>query len=116
MKTKIGVDLVDSQRVAKLWQNSGAAFIQRFLSAQEQTFFAKHEKLEYLASRWAAKEALYKSYQGEKDWAWICKFSVLNSANGAPYLKHPELESCEHIQISLSHEKTMAIAFVQRNI
>ena len=73
----------------------------------------KLKKTEFLASRWAAKEALYKCFQGEKSWAWVCQFSVLPGKNRAPSLSHPELTSCQHIAISLSHEKKMAIAFVQ---
>jgi len=56
-------------------------------------------KTEYLAGRWAAKEAIFKTI-GKTE-----KLSILNEVSGKPYvLNHSELS------ISISHEKEYCMA------
>jgi holo-[acyl-carrier protein] synthase len=93
----IGCDIV---KVSRFERNlSKLAF--NILTAPELVEFTESmNKIQYLAGRWAAKEAIFKA-TGHK------RMTVLNKSNGAPYvLDNP------NIQISISHEKEYAIAFV----
>lgn len=62
----IGVDLVRNSKIRHFMQQSYAQrFLKKFLHHQEMEFLEKIEndkqKVEYLASRWAVKEALNKA-------------------------------------------------------
>ena len=62
------------------------------------------QKKEYLAGRFASKEAIFKATQDIN----YLDYAILHGPNGVPYvLHHPE------IQISISHSRTIAIAFVE---
>tara|TARA_B100001248_G_scaffold260398_1_gene248500 strand:+ start:5840 stop:6190 length:351 start_codon:yes stop_codon:yes gene_type:complete len=111
---QIGLDLVENQRIAAAYEKHGERFCRRFLSDKEmQQFYSDYqESISYLASRWAAKEALYKAYQGKKSWTWVCQFSVLAQKEQPPRISHPDFPRCDFISLSLSHEKNMAICMV----
>jgi holo-[acyl-carrier protein] synthase len=72
----------------------------KILTAKEQfEYSSRHNKIEYLAGRWAAKEAVIKA-TGIKD-----NYTILNSANGQPYVDgHPDMK------ISISHDGDYAFA------
>lgn len=90
----IGIDLVDMRRI-----HLDPAFIKHVLTQEEQdqfdTFTHEHRKKEYLAGRFAAKEAIFKA-AGIKEWISL---SVLDDPSGKSYvLNHPEIE------VSISHD------------
>lgn len=107
----IGVDIVEINRIKAV--KNKAKFIEKILSTKEKNVYTtlKNEKrqLEYLASRWAIKEAIYKAAPT------LCKgknfndFSILNKESGAPYLDEPV---ATEIMLTLSHSENYAIAFV----
>ena len=92
----IGCDIVKISR----FKNNLIKLADNILSVREmEEFDLTSNKIQYLAGRWAAKEAIFKA-TGYK------RMTVLNKSNGAPYvLDNPD------IQISISHEKEYAIAF-----
>jgi len=92
----IGIDIVKINRFKKninLWSK-------KILTESEKAELNKSKNhLQYIASRWAAKEAIFKLTNSSK------KFSILNHANGAPYVfEHPNL------YVSISHEREYCIA------
>jgi len=98
----IGTDIVNISRITLR-----ESFVQRILTEDEQkelyTRKSESRRKEYLAGRFAAKEAIFKATQDPK---WL-SYAILNQENGKPYVKdHPE------IQVSLSHDGGYAIAFV----
>lgn len=107
----IGTDIIEIKRIEEL--NHRERFIHKLLSKEEfgmyQSF--KHEKRrnEFLAGRWAVKEALYKALGSYCDGKLYKDFSVMNDAQGKPYLSSPTLES---VHISISHCENYAVAFV----
>ncbi|MDD4212628.1 MAG: 4'-phosphopantetheinyl transferase superfamily protein [Bacilli bacterium] len=107
IKQTIGVDLVDHARFIPFLEDYRK--LKRILSLQEievlQTFTHDGRKLEFVASRFAVKEALIKAGL-TFDYAEV---SILNHENGAPYVVGPFQES---IQVTLSHTHTTSVAFV----
>lgn len=99
----IGIDIVEIDRI-KL----GSAFIKHILTPDEQQELSsrhnEYAKKEYIAGRFAAKEAIFKATQDQT----YLNYSCLNEKSGKPYIKdHPEIE------ISISHDGGIATAIVQ---
>lgn len=71
MLVGIGTDLVNVPRIAKVFARFGDRFLKRAFSESEINVFksrmAGNEQrgMEYLASRWALKEATYKILNGK---------------------------------------------------
>ncbi len=109
----IGIDIVENKRM----ENKDDKFIRRVLSNKEYdiylTFISDTRKVQYLASRFAAKEAIFKACKvGNKDLSYN-DISILNDENHAPYieiLKYTELQ----FNISISHEENYSIAIVMK--
>lgn len=102
----IGVDIVDLDRL----DIDNLHFVERILSINEYTVFknikSKQRQLEFLGGRFAGKEAYLKAYHqgiGGKNFHDI---EILNDETGCPYLND------QKAQISISHEKRYAVAFV----
>ena len=102
----IGVDIVEIKRL----NIENRRFIEKILTNNEIDCFNQlknnKNKLEFLAGRFAAKEAYLKAKQigiGEMSFHDI---EILNKLNGAPYLNDKKA------LISISHEKNYAIAMV----
>lgn len=98
----IGVDIVHITRI-KL-DESFVTFILSKLELEEfNSIKLEKRKKEYLAGRFASKEAIFKATQDPE----YLKYSILYKENGQPYVVgHPE------INISISHDGEYAIAFV----
>jgi phosphopantetheine--protein transferase-like protein len=91
----IGCDVTKISRFA----GKSERFVDKILTPYELAEYkTRHNKAEYLASRWAAKEAVFKA-------TGIKNPSVLNDEFGKPYIiDHPK------IFITISHEKEYAFA------
>ena len=107
----IGVDIVEFDRISRVFDNG--KFVDKILSDKEKKVFTsiKNEKrkLEFLAGRWAAKEAIYKAAPDLCINKAFKDFSILNHESGAPYLDEP-LGS--QIMITISHSENYVVAFV----
>ncbi|PIC99662.1 holo-ACP synthase [Sporosarcina sp. P29] len=109
----IGLDIVELDRVARL-DGRNTKFRERILSERELCVYetlSGHRKIEYLAGRFAAKEAFSKA-RGTGIGA-DCRFldiEVMSEASGRPILYfHSQL-----VQgfISITHTQTVAAAQV----
>ncbi len=102
---KIGIDLVEHKDIV----NRDERFCRRVLSNEELVYYTtindEKRKLEYLASRWATKEAIIKCYEHFIDYS---KIAILNKKNGAPYALIEN--KAVKLQISLSHTDNYSIA------
>jgi len=100
---KIGIDIVKNKRV-KL----ELALIKRILSIEElkifNSFDNKKRQQEFVAGRWAAKEAIYKANPVNLSMSQV---TILNNEKGQPYIFNEELK---HISISISHENRYTVA------
>ena len=107
----IGVDIVEFERILAI--KNREKFVDKILNKKEIAVYAtiinKQRRLEYLAGRFAVKEALYKADNlacaGQK----FTDFAILNDSAGAPYLASPTGMT---VKITISHSKNYAVAFV----
>ncbi|MGL4647443.1 MAG: 4'-phosphopantetheinyl transferase superfamily protein [Mycoplasmoidaceae bacterium] len=92
----IGIDLVDKRK----FDLNNIFFIKRILTEKEFKIFSmfesNHGKLNFLASRWSAKEAIYKALNDQK--TIFMEIEILNDMNGRPYCS-----SHKDIILSISH-------------
>ena len=102
----VGVDIVDIARIAKAMANP--RFVERVLTPEEREISLEPE---WVAGRWAAKEAFAKAVGRALDWHDV---QVLHNASGAPEVHvRPGILGPEvRVWVSLSHEKSHAIATV----
>jgi holo-[acyl-carrier protein] synthase len=107
-----GIDIVEIHRIRKLF-NRQPRFAEKILTDNELQKFdtlSKHRKIEFLAGRFAVKEALAKA-KGTGIGAAISwhGVEVLSTENGKPTIRSAENET---YHISISHSREYAIANV----
>ncbi len=98
----VGIDIVKISR----FENKDIHFIKRVLTEKELLVYnnlIEEKKTQYLASRWASKEAIFKANKDEH----YLSYSILNKENGEPYV-----DDHEEIKISISHDGEYAVASV----
>ncbi len=113
----IGVDIIETERVAQSIARFGERFLQRVYTEQELA--SCNGRVTSLAARWAAKEAAAKALGtgiGAISWREI---EVINESNQRPSLRLHGAAAVlarqlglSEFAISLSHTKDYAIAFV----
>lgn len=117
----IGTDIIGKDRIAKAYQAHGQHFARKLLSVAELEILAtKAQPIDYLAKRWAAKEALGKAVgSGIRKPLLFTNISVLNDALGRPYFELADelaefvsAKKIDTLHLSISDEKTLAIAWV----
>ena len=121
----IGVDMVDSRRIAKSIDRFGDRFIARiFTDAEQQAADSRGDRNLYFAKRFAAKEAIYKALSGAglAGLGWR-EADISNNGRGAPEVTlvgvcKTALERLTPdgynavINLSLTDEPPYAMAFV----
>ena len=99
----IGVDLVELYRMEKIIKES-PRFVQKVLTPEEYRCFEKKKgrhQVEYLAGRFAAKEAFSKAWGTGIGKITFQDIEVLNEANGRPYVVCiSTCRSCPHLSFS----------------
>lgn len=96
----VGVDIVKISRFNDVSEH----FISRILTNEEKEEYLKRSnKTQYLASRFAVKEAYFKATQD----IHYLNISVLNDENGMPYILDKK-----NIHLSISHEDEYVVAYL----
>jgi holo-[acyl-carrier protein] synthase len=117
----IGTDIVDVARISGVYQRQGDAFARRLLSPNEQLDYTRQTHPErFLAKRWALKEAVSKALgTGIAQGVCFCDMTIGHSPLGQPMLilANQTLAKANslgitHWSVSVSDEKTHAVAFV----
>jgi holo-[acyl-carrier protein] synthase len=111
----VGVDVVDLDAFERQLRVGGSRFLERLLIPAEIDYCAG--RLEQLASRVAAKEAVVKALRcGFRGVGWH-EVEVVTAANGAPSIRlhgHATIRAAglgiTHIHVSLAHEGRLAVA------
>lgn len=113
----IGTDLCDVKRIEKLLEKRGDVFMNKILSEAERAVAPQPISANWLAKRFAAKEAVVKAMgTGFVDGLFFGDIKVFNDAAGRPYVElSPKAQAMlpqqVHVFLSLSDEKTYALAF-----
>lgn len=109
----IGSDIVEVSRIKRLTETYGKRFSKRVFTKGETAYCESKEHPEvHFAGRFAAKEAIVKAvYQsGYNEVIPFSDIEILNDTEGRPMVS-----LLIHIQgtcmVTISHEKSMAIAF-----
>jgi holo-[acyl-carrier protein] synthase len=114
-----GIDLVDRPRIKQMVQRHGQRFLNRVYTTKEQQYAESHrDKIEKLAGRFAAKEAVLKlmgtGWVGKIAWTDI---EVVNNSAGQPEVaitgevkRIAEKLGINQISVSITHTANFAIA------
>lgn len=115
MKNGIGVDIVDIRRIDELLERFSEKLPQRVLGFDELAVYEQRaDKRQFLAGRFAAKEALIKALAGLLEQRpRYCEIQILPDDSGQPVVKlsiPSENLRGYTFQVSISHEKNYAVA------
>ncbi|KUJ96809.1 MAG: holo-[acyl-carrier protein] synthase [Desulfonauticus sp.] len=117
----VGLDLVELERIKKIYQRYGNRFAQKILGTKELAHFQeKKNKIEFLASRFAVKEATVKALgTGFTQGINFKDIETLNTPQGKPYLSLSgeakiwfQKLGAKHSWLSLTHNTLVAGAVV----
>jgi len=117
MNLRIGVDMIEVERLERAAARHGERFYNRFFTPAERQHCGDHPRR--LAARLAAKEAVGKAFgTGIGDVRWV-EIEILHDERGRPTLNlHGDAArlaqemGLTHWEVSLSHTQENAIAFV----
>jgi holo-[acyl-carrier protein] synthase len=109
----VGIDLVEIEKVKKIYNEK---LVNRILSEKEKVIFNsitnEKRRLEYLAGRFSAKEAIFKAFKNSEEKNHnFNQISILNNIDGSPYvefIKHDEID----YHISITHTDNYASSIV----
>ena len=113
---RIGVDIVEIERIAHALRRHGEHFIRKVFTQSEADYCRTRKSAASWAARFAAKEALGKALHVlEHPPSWT-EVEVLRDERGRPSLKlHGralELSRGARVELSLSHTHRYAVAMV----
>lgn len=112
---EIGVDLIDIDRIVAVLDRFPDRFRSRVLTEPEQRYCGR--KVERIAGRWAAKEAISKVLGlGVRGVGWR-EIEILPNRAGAPQVilharaaRRAASMGLDEVTVSISHERRMAVA------
>ena len=117
----IGTDLIEISRITESLERFGDAFVRRVLHPAEASSLPEHpsRRAEYVASRFAAKEAVVKALgTGFADGIGMSDVEVYKDDAGAPHIRlHGAAQAragslgVRAMHISLTHAREYAAAF-----
>lgn len=113
----LGVDIIEIQRVRRALSVWGERFMRRIYTEKEIKLYSG--RIESLAVRFAAKEAVFKALsQPGRYFSWH-DVEILSSEDGRPFVilsgeafKRAEEQGVKSLEISLSHSRENAVAVV----
>jgi hydroxyethylthiazole kinase-like uncharacterized protein yjeF len=105
---RIGIDTCGVERMAAAVRRSGSGFLAKVFTPEELAYC--EGRVERLAGRWAAKEAVIKCFDGTP----ICfprrRIEVLPAASGAPRARLLGDGRGARIQVTITHQGGIAVA------
>lgn len=114
MNKAVGIDIVEIEEIKEKLSDR---FVHRILSEPElERYYAiknTERRLQYLAGRFAAKEAYTKVYGKFETPLNFVDVVILNDDNGAPYIQST-YRSSDILHVSISHSRNYAIAIVTK--
>lgn len=119
MKITCGTDIIEIERIKQDIEKKGDKFTERIFTQNEIKYCESksNQKYQHYAGRFAAKEATFKAIswklENKYDLEWK-DIEVINDKEGRPKLniKNVDIKDIQNIDISISHCKQYAIAYV----
>lgn len=125
MQIKVGIDIIEVDRIIQSIDEIGDSFINRIFTETEKTYCEsrKKAKYEHYAARFAVKEAAFKAVstllKDKYSISWK-NVETVNDQNNKPTINfvsldkevEKELKKIQSIDVSISHLKDYAIANV----
>jgi holo-[acyl-carrier protein] synthase len=103
----IGTDILEIERVKRIYERHGSRFVDHLLLPDEMALFHQHPRpARFLAMRFAAKEAIVKAMgTGFAHGMWIRDSGVVPNAFGRPQIVWSErgLALCRQLGIGEGH-------------
>ncbi len=96
----VGIDIVDVRRIMRAMDNP--RFVKRILTPRERALGSGPE---FVAGRWAVKEAVAKALSRSLNWHEV---EVLRDALGGPLVTAP-IPLGTRLHVSISHERDHAV-------
>ncbi|MGG1680233.1 holo-ACP synthase [Neobacillus sp. NRS-1170] len=107
----IGIDIIELSRIQELLNRQGK-FAERILTAREKDSLetlSERRKVEFLAGRFAAKEAFSKAFgTGIGKELSFLDIEIASDSFGKPIIVKPEIRA----HLSISHSRDYAVAQV----
>lgn len=117
MPAGLGIDVVETQALARLIASGGDSFVDRVWTSREQN--DAQGSVERLAARWAAKEAVMKALRRGLGDLEPCDIEILTEDDGSPRVvlhghaqKAASERGLEGWSISMCHEEGWAVSIV----
>ncbi len=108
----IGIDIASVERILNIEKKYGDRFRSRVLSPRELSVIPSRNRGEFIAGRFAVKEAVLKAL-GTRG-IGLTEIEVMNDKNGKPYILNPGALCARAgfanavLHISITHERTAA--------
>jgi holo-[acyl-carrier protein] synthase len=112
----IGIDIVEIDRIEKIAQRQ-KGFVERILAQKEKAYYEKlspRRKVEFLAGRFAAKEAYAKAVgTGIGQHLGFQDIQIDYDGHGKPFILSPSSDVKVHLSISHSQQYAVAQVIVE---
>lgn len=119
MRNLCGTDIIEIERIKKIINSLENTFINKIYTENEIKYCEEknNAKYQHYAARFAAKEAVFKAVSQILDTKYSITWKnieVINDENGKPKINFidSKIEKLKNIDISISHCRDYAIAFV----
>ncbi len=115
----IGTDILSIERLISILETGRECFLQKVYTRSERQEAEKRPKpLFYYATRFAGKEAVFKTLASNDGSLRLCDIEILSDESGAPHVRlhnavstEAEKKGIRRIHLSLSYEESFAVAF-----
>ena len=119
MKISCGTDIIEIGRIKDALESKGDCFLNRVFTENEIDYCEskKKQKYQHYAGRFAAKEAVFKAISTKLNDKYAITWKdieIIDDKEGKPYVHLYGIDEniFESIDISISHCKEYAIAYV----
>lgn len=107
---KVGIDIVEIERIQQAIQRWGEHFLNHVFCAEEIDYSQKQKHPpQHFAARFAAKEAILKAIGNNRHLNWK-DMKIVHDKNGKPVCVIDDDDYRGRIMISMSHTQNYAIA------
>jgi holo-[acyl-carrier protein] synthase len=112
----MGIDIVEIQRIEQI-SGRQPAFVDRILTTEEKAYYERlssRRKVEFLAGRFAAKEAYAKALgTGIGEHVSFQDIQIQYGEYGKPFIQSPDCKTAIHLSISHSEQYAFAQVIIE---